>query len=594
MKKGISLAVLSIVILVTVILATAATTTGSMALNGSKKIKFSSEIALVQELVNEYKKQNGMFPVSTTYDIDLTNVTSSSVTQFDDEPKNGNVISLEEIDFSLLPKTNLIYGNKKDSSDIYAVSYTTGKVYYLKGVKLSKITYYSLTDDLKELIGYIENVNNNNNSTKDGFVFEQSTTEWTNQSIDSTLKVPVSSDITNVTVYVLQNGTASMLNISESTDGYNVYNITGITSNYDVRVEYYKNSNYATQNFSVTNFDNVSPTFSVTQKQSFINQEEDIKQNYIDLNIDSDVSGIKMAKYETNSISFEDSNSYFSDAGKNISNNTIIVDRYVKYVTIYLEDNAGNYSWQIVELDVIVSEKDYVQNGLVLHYDGINNTGSGHSNTATVWKDLSLNGNDVILNSDNTFDNNSCVFVKTANSGFSLNNPLKKGVNDGFTIECVAISNETETSENEEYDLYSWFWNIRDEISEEKYMEFFRDYRGDYVVSVHYNNSNVIRNSIKKTEITNSQIVVANSKIKHFFDGILTGEETSSNEILNAVLSINSLDLGYANWFSGNNVYDKSDIYLDGNIYSFRIYNRALTEEEIQQNYKIDKLRYGL
>ena len=31
-----------------------------------------------------------------------------------------------------------------------------------------------------------------------------------------------------------------------------------------------------------------------------------------------------------------------------------------------------------------------------------------------------------------------------------------------------------------------------------------------------------------------------------------------------------------------------------GTIYCIRIYNRALTEEEIKQNYEIDKQRYGI
>ena len=33
---------------------------------------------------------------------------------------------------------------------------------------------------------------------------------------------------------------------------------------------------------------------------------------------------------------------------------------------------------------------------------------------------------------------------------------------------------------------------------------------------------------------------------------------------------------------------------LKGTVYSVRIYNRALTEEEIKQNYEIDKQKYGI
>ena len=35
-------------------------------------------------------------------------------------------------------------------------------------------------------------------------------------------------------------------------------------------------------------------------------------------------------------------------------------------------------------------------------------------------------------------------------------------------------------------------------------------------------------------------------------------------------------------------------VYSDMNVYSAKIYNRALTEEEIKQNYKIDKKRFGI
>ena len=34
--------------------------------------------------------------------------------------------------------------------------------------------------------------------------------------------------------------------------------------------------------------------------------------------------------------------------------------------------------------------------------------------------------------------------------------------------------------------------------------------------------------------------------------------------------------------------------FLNGTIYSVRIYNRALTDDEVMQNYKIDKMLYGV
>ena len=120
----------------------------------------------VQEIVNEYKKNTEEYPINNSVSIDLSNVKDSSKFQFDKETKKGQTITLYEIDFSLLEKTDLINGNKKnnDQTDIYAVSEKTGIVYYLKGVKVSNLTYYTLTDDLKEIIGYDMSETSQNNA----------------------------------------------------------------------------------------------------------------------------------------------------------------------------------------------------------------------------------------------------------------------------------------------------------------------------------------------------------------------------------------------------------------------------------------------
>lgn len=59
-------------------------------------------------------------------------------------------------------------------------------------------------------------------------------------------------------------------------------------------------------------------------------------------------------------------------------------------------------SLEIEEMKKYVMVTDYIKprrlvdNGLIMYCDGINNTGGGHSDTATTWKDLSGNGNDII------------------------------------------------------------------------------------------------------------------------------------------------------------------------------------------------------
>ena len=64
---------------------------------------------------------------------------------------------------------------------------------------------------------------------------------------------------------------------------------------------------------------------------------------------------------------------------------------------------------------------DYVQEDLVLHYDGIRNAGAGaaHDGAATVWKDLSPNGNDATLvngpGAKGSWDATGFVFAGSSN-----------------------------------------------------------------------------------------------------------------------------------------------------------------------------------
>lgn len=100
-----------------------------------------------------------------------------------------------------------------------------------------------------------------------------------------------------------------------------------------------------------------------------------------------------------------------SDAGDMIINfitrEVISVDGFTYKGTTYyrLGDFSGSYvsignttTNEILQTannnsSQVHSTNSYISDGLILHYDAINNTGNGHSNTATVWKDLSGNGN---------------------------------------------------------------------------------------------------------------------------------------------------------------------------------------------------------
>lgn len=68
------------------------------------------------------------------------------------------------------------------------------------------------------------------------------------------------------------------------------------------------------------------------------------------------------------------------------------------YLHVLSVDNAGN-KIQSISKPIIVTpwEIGYVKNGLMLLYDGNNNTGNGHSNTVKTWKNLVSSNYDGVL-----------------------------------------------------------------------------------------------------------------------------------------------------------------------------------------------------
>lgn len=178
MKRGITATSVVIMVLVIAILLGTITTFSYNSIENAKKITFSLEISNLQETVNRYidEDEEGESPMfGDEYVINLSAVSSSSISQFDDEVKNeNNEITVYELDLSALGITDTVYGNKKTEKDVYVVSKTTGRVYYLEGIKSKKKTYYTLTEELMDLKDKKETNNEVSYNTpvisSDGFV----------------------------------------------------------------------------------------------------------------------------------------------------------------------------------------------------------------------------------------------------------------------------------------------------------------------------------------------------------------------------------------------------------------------------------------
>ena len=170
-KKGISMIALLITIAVFLILLTVITISSDKIINNTKKKQFAREIYEVQNLVDKYKYEKEEYPYTilddNTKESMSIDITDDLTDQFDKEGvKEGDKVELYTIDLNKIGAENITRGIKKDNNlkDVYAFSEKTGIVYYIKGYKVGKNVYYTLTDELKGQIGYGKDTSNISNS----------------------------------------------------------------------------------------------------------------------------------------------------------------------------------------------------------------------------------------------------------------------------------------------------------------------------------------------------------------------------------------------------------------------------------------------
>lgn len=343
MKKGIAMVTLVVIISVMLILVSVITVSGVNASNTSKKIAFASELKLLQDSINTYKTNNNdEYPISDFVVIDLTSASDDVKKQFQDNSEDimDDKVSLRKIDYTKLGISNLSKGIAETDDDIYVVSDKSGIVYYAKGLKIGNITYYTLTEELKNLLEYnnkISEVLANN-----AIVCEMSNNEWTNENVNVSVKVP--KEYTNVTVSIGE----STLNIDNNIldDNYNIYNVQ-VLENCKISIDYTNEENLTQKtNFSVINIDKITPDIDVNNIY-----KSNVNKNYLEVSGSDLQSGIKLIKYDVDKIEDNEvGKNYFNSNGIEVKNNIIELDKNIPYITVYIEDNAGNYKILLVNI----------------------------------------------------------------------------------------------------------------------------------------------------------------------------------------------------------------------------------------------------
>ena len=151
-KKGVTLVILAVTIIVALILLTTIIFSYDNIKNSIKKREFAKEIYAIQKLSDEYILKNGNIPIkSQSPYIFLSEAVTSYPEQFQDEEENNLCY---ELDLSKINVESVTKGIKKDGdeNDIYVISEKTKRIYYLKGYEIGDMTYYTLTEELSNLL----------------------------------------------------------------------------------------------------------------------------------------------------------------------------------------------------------------------------------------------------------------------------------------------------------------------------------------------------------------------------------------------------------------------------------------------------------
>lgn len=142
MKKGITMSVVLIAVVIMLILITSATVVGTTSISTANYEDFKSIVGRVSNNVNEYYVKNNELPVKN--EVVATDSLSES---FQDElEKKGDLNKkLFIIDMTKINDSTITIGRGNSTSeDIFLVAEDSHNIYYLKGHEFKRVKYYGV------------------------------------------------------------------------------------------------------------------------------------------------------------------------------------------------------------------------------------------------------------------------------------------------------------------------------------------------------------------------------------------------------------------------------------------------------------------
>ena len=234
--------------------------------------------------------------------------------------------------------------------------------------------------------------------------------------------------------------------------------------------------------------------------------------------------------------------------------------------------------------------RDYVQDGLVAMWDGIENAGLGvHDPSATMWKDL-VGGYDLTVPSSLTWKD-SCLSFDGKYSAYNLELPHSM-IGLVWTCECVYTIKEQGLN-------YKGLFGARNiggvGFNQVYGLNYWSDVSGGWNMGIGSSNDIAISSypSLAKLVVVNrtNYLVLGQKSDKKLIAG--------TDGVISVEKQIRDVTNTTHNGFMLGRAYDpptKPETLraLKSDIYTFRLYNRTLTDSELAANYAVDKVRFNL
>ncbi len=239
-----------------------------------------------------------------------------------------------------------------------------------------------------------------------------------------------------------------------------------------------------------------------------------------------------------------------------------------------------SYGGQTDSFSVTVTQytPSYVTNGLIHHWDAIDNTGSGHDSSASVWADLVGNNNLTILGSSITWGGNYLNFGgTTGHKLLSANNAETSG---GKTVEVVFKPDSVQSAA-----VICAFCNEENDTADSNAYGKINIY-SDNTINCKGESSSCYQTGLAALTDLNSisASYSANTTISACYVNAVAKTANGATHSLRGSskkISVGASPTSYNYAFKGK-------------IYAIRIYNKILTAEEVAQNYSVDVARFEL